>query len=200
MGPFSSSAQTEEAMIPSSADIRNLAAKRAYGDPIVTNYYRSDVVEAMVSHALTDWEWCSGDWAGYDFRYVFGGGREIRLEVKQTSALQSWKSNSPCKPKWDIAARQGFWEGSLWTERPGRNADIYVLAKHGETSKDIADHCDPTQWLFYVAAAADLPAQKSISESTIFARKLGVLVDYRSLGHEVETLRQNIIDRPARGL
>jgi hypothetical protein len=187
-------------MIPSAADIRDLAAKRAYGDPIVANYYRSDIVEAMVSYALTNWEWCSGDWAGYDFKHLGRGEQEIRLEVKQTSALQPWKSKSPSKAKWDIAPRSGFWEGSLWTARPGRNADIYVFVKHSETNKNVADHRDPAQWLFYVIAAADLPAQKSISESTIRVRSLGALVDYLSLGYEVETLRLNIVGRPARGL
>ena len=71
-------------MIPSIEDIRNLAAKRAYDAPIVTNYYRSDVVEAILSYALPEWEWCSGNWAGYDFRHRGVAGHEIRLEVKQT--------------------------------------------------------------------------------------------------------------------
>jgi hypothetical protein len=180
-------------MIPSVAEIRDLAANRAYGAPIVTNYYRSDIVEAIVSYALANWKWCSGDWAGYDFKHIGVGEKEVRLEVKQSSALQSWKQTGHSKPKWDIAPRKGFWEGSVWTERAGRNADIDILAKHGETNKDVADHRDPAQWLFYVVAAADLPAQSSISESTILTRKLAAPIDYLSLGREVETLRLNII-------
>ena len=52
--------------------------------PIVTNYSRSDVVEAIVSHALPDWGWCAKNWRGYDFRHRGVAGHEIRLEVKQT--------------------------------------------------------------------------------------------------------------------
>ena len=113
--------------------------------PIVTNYSRSDVVEAIVSHALPDWGWCAKNWRGYDFRHRGVAEHEIRLDVKQTSALQSWEWKSPCKPKWDIAPRKGSWEGSDWTERAGRNADIYIFATHAELNIDIADHRDPAQ-------------------------------------------------------
>jgi hypothetical protein len=98
----------------------------------VTNYYRSDVVEAIVSHALPDWEWCAGDWAAYDFKYPGNGTGDIRLEVKQTSALQSWQSSLPSRAAWDLAARAGYFEGVKWTSSAGRNADIYILAAHRE--------------------------------------------------------------------
>ncbi len=185
-------------MIPTKEDIERLAAKRAYGAPIVTNYHRSDVVEAMVSYALPDWEWCAGDWAAYDFKHHGHGTSDVRLEVKQTSALQSWGSARPSKPSWDVAPRAGYFEGSEWTSRVGRNADIYILAAHGETDRDLADHRDPSQWRFYVVDAARLPNQKSISEGALLRRRLATATGFESLRREVEALRLQIAEEPGR--
>jgi hypothetical protein len=161
----------------------------------VTNYYRSDVVEAIVSHALPDWEWCAGDWAAYDFKYPGNGTGDIRLEVKQTSALQSWQSSLPSRAAWDLAARAGYFEGVKWTSSAGRNADIYILAAHRERDRVLADHRNPVQWHFYVFATHLLPEQKSIAESVVLKMKLASAVNFESLGTEVEKLRLEIVQR-----
>lgn len=145
------------------------------------NVYRSVVVEAIVATALPDWEWCSADYASCDFRRNDG----IRLEVKQSALRQSWGSKL-ARPGWDIAPRTGYWnEGINWVAAPGRNADIYILALHAVTD-EAADHRNPAQWAFYVVAAVDLPAQKSIGHSSL--ERLAVPVLFEGLGNEVATV------------
>lgn len=162
-------------------DIAGAAASVIFGKPLVTNVYRSVVVEAIVAAALPDWEWCSADYASCDFRRSDG----IRLEVKQSALRQSW-GNKLARPGWDIAPRTGYWtEGINWVAVPGRNADIYVLALHGVTD-ETADHRDPAQWLFYVVASADLPAQKTIGHSSL--ERLAVPVSFEDLAKEVASV------------
>ena len=139
------------------------AADAIFGKPLVTNVYRSVLVEAMVAGALKDWTWCSGDYAAYDFSHPNG----LRLEVKQTAIQQTWERTSTPQPRWDIAPRTGYGvDGTKWVDKPGRNADIYVLALH-PVAGERTDHRNPEQWIFYVVSALTLPAAKSISKTTL---------------------------------
>jgi hypothetical protein len=165
-------------------EIEQTAAKSAFGRPLVANIYRSLIVEAIVSKALSSqWTWCSADWAPYDFRHVDG----TRLEVKQTAAKQSWNSSMPSRAQWDIAPRTGFYDGPIWTKRPGRNADIYVLAMHSLYEGEI-DHRDPSQWDFFILPTAALPDIKTLSLGWLKSENRES-VTFMNLGQEIEQLR-----------
>ena len=138
-------------------DIVLSASAAIFGKPLVTNVYRSVIVEAIVATALPDWKWCSTDYSSHDF--VRG---RIRIEVKQSARRQTWSCGRLSRPSWDIAPRTGFWlNGVTWVPTPGRNADLYLLGLHSVTDER-ADHRDPLQWQFYVIPALALPDTKSI--------------------------------------
>ncbi|KKB08814.1 hypothetical protein [Devosia chinhatensis] len=134
------------------------AATAIFGKPLVTNVYRSVIVEAIIAGALTDWTWCSADYAEHDFINADG----MRLEVKQSAMKQTWVTKGEPKPSWDIAPRKQVWRDDRWVDAPGRNADIYVLALHAVIN-DTADHREPSQWSFFVIPAYRLPASKRLS-------------------------------------
>lgn len=136
----------------------------AFGKPLVTNVLRGHVAEAIVALALEpEWRLCGGDYAGWDFERPDG----LRLEVKQSAAMQSWSTSKPSKPIFDVAARTGHWQaGTQWIAEAGRPAHIYVFAHHGIYA-DHADHRDPMQWQFYVVATSQLPDVKQVALSTI---------------------------------
>ena len=140
---------------------------RLFGQPLVVNSFRGQLVEEMVLAALEpEWQHCGGDWAGYDLQAPATG---LRLEVKQSAARQTWTQDGggPSAPRFDIAARTGRWEGATWVVDLRRHADIYVFAWHPRTDPN-ADHRDPQQWQFYVCRASDLPATaKSLSLKTL---------------------------------
>ncbi|MSP02849.1 MAG: hypothetical protein EXR07_17650 [Acetobacteraceae bacterium] len=128
-------------------EIVAMASAEAFGRRLIQNNLRSIIVEAMVAKALgSAWRWSSADWAPYDFE----GPNGIRLEVKQSAAEQTWSTptSKPSKPRYDIAERKGFFvqgpDGSAWTARTGRNADVYVFARN-DIVGELADHCDPAQ-------------------------------------------------------
>lgn len=133
------------------------ASAAIFGKPLVTNVYRSVIVEAMVAAGIPDWRWCSADYAEHDFIHSDGA----RLEVKQSAAKQTWVTEGEPKPSWDIAARKQVWRDGKWVAAPGRNADIYVLALH-DVVDDLADHRDPAQWRFFVIPSHKLPSTKRI--------------------------------------
>jgi hypothetical protein len=163
------------------------AAEAAFGKPLITNVLRSIIVETFVAAALPDeWDWCAADYAPCDFRHRDG----IRLEVKQSAALQSWASaGRVSRSIFDIAPRTGQWldGGTKWVPGVGRNADIYVFAHHPVTDQS-ADHCDPMQWNFYVVLASELPERRTISLNGL--TRLYTPVDFRMLARAVEQLRQ----------
>ena len=165
--------------MPTPSDIVSAAADAIFGKPLVTNVYRSVLVEAMVASALPGWEWCSSDYASCDFRRG-----DVRLEVKQSSLLQTWSTGRFARPSWDIAPRTGYWlDGATWVAAPGRNADIYVLALHSVTD-DTADHRDPRQWRFFVVLARSLPPAKRIGLAAI--ERLTDAVTFDGLSSRIE--------------
>ncbi len=141
------------------------ALMRRYDTPVMNNVYRADYVECLVALALgTDWEltWETGwEWAAWDCQHTSGA----RLEIKHSAARQPWDREIiglPRSPRFDIAPRTGYWtqNGSQWVDSPGRPADLYVFAWHGERRDRYADQRDANQWVFFVVAERDLPKNR----------------------------------------
>ncbi len=162
-------------------------SQAASGKPLITNILRGHVAEAIIALALEpEWAWCSADYAGWDFERSDG----LRLEVKQSAVRQSWGTDKPSKPSFDVAARTGYWEGGTrWIEKPGRAAHLYILAHHG-IYDDSADHRDPFQWEFFVIPSGSLPDVKRISLGTV--RSIATAVPISELGITVRSVAMGI--------
>jgi hypothetical protein len=163
-------------------DIVRKATEVTFDKRLVTNVFRSVLVEAIVAAALPDWIWCSSDYASWDFRHR----DSTRLEVKQSAARQTWFAGRASPALWDIRPRTGYWGRNGWVARRGRYAHIYVFAHHPVLSKQ-ADHRDARQWRFYVVATSALPNTKRISEAG--AARLAQPVTFEELASDVEALR-----------
>lgn len=168
----------------SSAGVIDRLSRRLFGSPILRNDVRGEVVEEIVAMALEPgWELCSADWGPCDLVHP---ASELRIQVKQSAARQSWHKGKcpPPKPRFSIAEKTGRYEdGDRWIEEASRNAEIFVFAWHPVTDQT-ADHRDPTQWLFHVVLERDLPPQKSISLPAI--RALASAVPFTGLAVAVE--------------
>ena len=133
---------------------------RPYKRRVMNNVHRSEYVEAIVALRLESSGWTrKAPWDSWDFEHESG----VRLEVKQSAAAQAWESAGRRSPaRFDIRPRTGYWsEGGDWVPTPGRHADLYVFAWHGDDESK-ADQRDPGSWELYVVAECDLPEQKSI--------------------------------------
>lgn len=130
----------------------------AFGNPLVTNVLRGQVVEAIVAMALEpEWRWCAADYSGWDFER----GDGLRLEVKQSASRQSWATAKPSRATFDVAARTGYNSDTSWVDAPGRHAHLYVFAHHPLTGDEV-DHRDPDQWNFHIVPTAVLPPVKQL--------------------------------------
>lgn len=176
---------------PSPIRIAELASQRAFGSPLVTNVNRGLVAEAVIAAAICpEWTWCSQDYFAYDFSHPSGA----RLEVKQSAARQSWPTKKASLARWDIAARDGRWEGDVWIPSPGRNADVYVMCWHSMWTDD-ADHRDPAQWAFFVIAAGQLPTAKTMGMSS--AKRLSTEVGFSGLADAVRATLASLLGKRA---
>jgi hypothetical protein len=172
-----------------STQIINRLFQRQYGSPIIRNDLRGELVEEIVAIALEpEWNLCGTDWAACDLQRNSDG---LRMQVKQSAALQSWTKRNGPKPKpcYSIASKAGRYEGSTWIEEVGRHADVYVFGWHDRTD-DKADHREPHQWQFFVVAERDLPAQKTISFSVLV--KLAMVVPFDALADEVRRVSNTL--------
>ena len=174
---------------PTVQEVLDAASFIAFGSPKIQNNFRAIVVEAIVKLALSPtWKHCSEDWNSWDFEHVSSGAR---LEVKQTAFRQSWKPPVLSKERrFDIAPRTGYWrEGTIWTDKVGRHADIYVFAIN-PVEDGTVDHRDPSQWRFYVVETSKLPPlpQKSIGLNAV--KEKGKEVDWHGLLDAVEQVRR----------
>lgn len=149
-------------------DVGNVVSKAsaaAFGKPLITNVLRGLIVEAIIALALEpDWEWCSADYASWDFQRSDG----LRLEVKQSAYRQSWDTPATAKvsPGFDVKARTGRWEKTTFIAEPGRAADLYVLAYHDRRDEG-ADHRNPLQWEFFVLPATAIPPVARIALNSV---------------------------------
>lgn len=161
---------------------------RRFDSPLIENSLRAMYVEHLIEELLGDaWDHTGADWGRCDF--TSSDTSKIRLEVKQSAALQSWTPEDPAavivpNPRFDIRERTGWYDGADWRDEPGRSGEVYVFAWHPHTDRSVADHGDPLQWEFYVVLASTLPATKSIGLTGI--EKLGQLASASTLSTVVE--------------
>ena len=169
-------------------------AEHVYDRPLINNVERADYVECLVELVMKsiDPRWrLTESWDPWDIEHPETGAR---LEIKQSSALQSWRRPSPNKtgsnPRFDISPHDSYWwecpggEFHMLSTEFQRYADVYVFAWHSETDQAFADHRQAAQWHFFVVDEHELPPnQKSIG-----LRPLHSLVephDYRDLAEKV---------------
>ena len=169
---------------------------RFYGRPLIANLYRGDYVEGLILFALGEGWKQTPEWSSWDLEREDG----VRVEVKQSAALQSWHRSTGIKkpaPYFDIAPRAGYYtdstDAAVWVgldpEEPDfiRAADLYIFAWHPENNPDTADHRRAEQWQFFVVAETLLTErhghQKTISLNPV--KELATAVPYDQLAATV---------------
>ena len=175
---------------------------RIYGKPLINNVYRGDYVEELILSALGEQWKPIGEWGGWDLERDDG----IRLEVKQSAALQPWHATASAgktsPSSFDIAPRRRYYTDSTdagvlrEVDIPVRSADIYIFAWHPENAPDIADHRRAEQWEFYVVRESKLPpkpqGQKTQKRGLSTVKKLAAAVTYDALGAKVTEVAAQI--------
>jgi len=146
--------------LPSRDDIIARMARTMYGPGVLNNTHRGDVVEAMVLEALgPDWNFVGLGWHPWDLQRGSGDER-VRIQVKQTAALQVWAPTKKMTLKfnWSESPPSEFerYNPGEAIESEGWFCDVFVFGLHRETDTSVADHMDVRQWTFLVIPITDL--------------------------------------------
>jgi hypothetical protein len=161
-------------------DLISRITSRLFGQPILNNVVRGEVVEEMCLMALEPaWRHAGGDYGAWDLEHPKTG---LRIQIKQSAARQSW-GNSISSPTFSIAHKTGRYDGAKWISERSRNADIFIFGWHPLTD-DTADHRIADQWQFFVVPEHKLPSQKSIRLTNI--QRLAAPCSWLELGDSVD--------------
>jgi len=186
--------------------IKQDVCRRLFGKPVVQNNFRGEVVEQIVARALDEsWRHCSEGWWAWDFERKYG--EKIRIQVKQTAALQSWdldpeyeKIERKTGAYFRVAKTGSYYpvEGTSpiklrWEAAPARHSEIYLFAAH-EIDDVSANHFDPGQWKFYLVEADELGERNSISIVEIKSRSEAL--EFAQLKDAVNSLADKLKRKP----
>ena len=118
----------------------------AYSD-IVVNTNRGCLAEFIVSKALAATELVRIEWAPWDLTIREPTTREkLRVEVKSSAYLQSWKQRRIAVPKFNIGKKK---------DERLRPSDVYVFCLLAyKDDKELLNPLDLGQWKFYVVATS----------------------------------------------
>ncbi len=150
----------EKVETPSRAKIIEMVAREVYGGRILNNAHRGDAVEMMVLAALgPEWKHVGLGWHPWDLQRGHGFER-VRIQVKQTAALQLWGTTKrrTLQFDWKKSAPSYFERDNPdeMIESKGWFCDLFVFGVHDETHVAVADQLDPAQWKFIVVPVCDL--------------------------------------------
>jgi hypothetical protein len=157
---------------PTRARLKSKLAERLFGQSIVQNNFRGELVEEIVNCAIGNtWRHCSNDWSAWDFE------RDgVNVDVKQAAARQSWDQNDEeprkfTRGKFHINRTSGYYDGNNWKSKLCRHVHIYILCWHG-IDNATADHFEVLTWEFFILPVTAIKDTKENPKNTISVSEL----------------------------
>jgi hypothetical protein len=155
---------------------------------LLGNALRGVLAEFIIASAIDTLNSPREEWDTYDLETKNG----LKIEVKSSSYLQSWKQTEFSKIMFGIKAT-----GETQSVNPerSRKSDIYIFCVLAHQDKNNVDPLNLSQWDFYILATKILnekvKAQKSITLSSLL--KLNpIKIKYDCLKTEIERIEKAI--------
>lgn len=124
----------------------------AYSD-LIGNTERGSLAEYIVSLACENDNEIRVNWDAYDLELKNG----IKVEVKSSAYLQTWKQKKYTKPLFGINKTKAWnYIENVYDDETKRQADIYVFALLAHKDKSSVNPLDINQWEFYVLSTEKL--------------------------------------------
>jgi hypothetical protein len=139
----------------------------AYSD-FLSNANRGILAEFIVHTAIQSKTIQRREWNACDLVTADG----LKIEVKCSAYLQSWKQEKPSKLIFDIAPKKAWHaETNTYDDVANRHADIYIFCVFKTKDKEKANPLNSEEWEFIVLPTNELnrkyQEQKSISYHTL---------------------------------
>ena len=160
---------------------------------LLSNASRGVLAEFLVAKALDIKTGVRSEWDSVDLKTDKG----IKIEVKSSAYLQSWKQKKHSQISFGIAPTKG-WDPltNRFDQETKRQADIYIFCILKHRDKSTVDPVNLDQWEFYILKTATindfLGNQKNLNLSSLL--KLNPWVcDYNNLKLTVENLEKELL-------
>ncbi len=165
---------------------------------LLGNALRGILAEFIVASTIDALDSPREEWDAYDLITKDG----LKIEVKSSAYLQSWKQKELSKISFGIQPTVVWDEDNQWTDNNTRSsyakrqADIYVFCLLAHKDKSTVNPLDLSQWEFYVLDTKILnnkvPLQKTIGLSSLLRLK-PVKVDYVKLSEELDKCKEIVL-------
>lgn len=161
----------------------------AYSD-ILSNSERGHLAEFIVAMSLGVDQDCRKEWDAYDLLFE----NNIRIEIKSSAYLQSWKQNRLSKVVFDIKPTRLWNEIShKYSDSRMRRSDIYIFCLFKCSDVKNANPLDLSQWDFYIVKTTEINDKLS-DQKTLSLNGLKKLdhkkVDFTELRKTVESIQK----------
>lgn len=152
---------------------------------MLDNTLRGVLAEFIVAKALNIETAIRVEWDAYDLITKSG----LKIEVKSSAYLQSWKQKKPSSISFGIQPTKGWnAETNEYTHIIERQADVYVFCVLHHQDKETVNPLDMDQWTFYVLPTEVLnekcKIQKSIGLNSLLKLK-PIICKYLELGEVI---------------
>lgn len=159
---------------------------------VLNNVLRGVLAEYIVAKAIDAMNPIRIEWDAYDLITEEG----IKVEVKSSAYLQSWRQVSPSKIIFDIKPTKAWnSETNEMDSETKRQSDVYVFCLLKNKDRVTIDPLKIDQWEFYVLSTerlnAEKGAQKSIGLSSLLKLK-PMITDYNGIKRAVLYAVKNI--------
>ncbi len=159
--------------------------KWAYSD-LIGNTERGMVAEFIVAMACNTDDSVRVSWDSYDLTLK----NEIKVEVKSSAYLQTWKQKKFSIPIFNVPKTKSWdYINNVYGTEKKRQADVYVFALLNHLEKNSLNPLDTRQWEFYIVNTDIL--NKVIKDSKQITLKK--LIEINSIKCTYERLYESIL-------
>jgi len=134
---------------------------------LLGNALRGILAEFIVASAIDVLDSPREEWDAYDLMTKDG----LKIEVKSSAYLQSWKQKELSKISFGIQPTKVWDESNNRSSESKRQADVYVFCVLAHNDQSTVNPLDLSQWEFYVLDTKVLndkaPLQKTIALSSL---------------------------------
>jgi hypothetical protein len=158
----------------------------AYSD-LIGNTERGILAEYIVALACNIEDAVRISWDSFDLLV----DNEIKVEVKSSSYLQSWKQKNFSRPVFRIGKTKAWdYVNNIYDNHSKRQADIYVFALLSHRDKKTLNPLDLKQWAFYILDTKTINAKMENKKSI----SLEKILDYGATKCDFENLHLDIVN------
>ena len=155
---------------------------------ILGNAMRGVLAEFIVASELGITEECRVEWDAYDLITKDG----IKIEIKSSAYLQSWKQKKLSDIGFDISPTRALdFETNIYSDEKKRQADIYFFCLLAHKDKNTVNPLNLSQWEFYILDSNTLdekvPLQKRIGLNSLLKLK-PVKVQYGEIRNTIDLI------------